>query len=176
MIEKIKQSQRILIIGCPGSGKSTLAISLGKLLNIPVIHLDKLYWKPNWINVSREEFDEKLKLELIKPRWIIDGNFQRTLAFRLQYADLLIFLNFSTEDCLSGYSQRLETSKGKQRIDMTEGCHEEYDESFAMYIKNFNNVNLPVMNNVIAEFSGPVLKFNNRQEVEDFIKQLKIKN
>ena len=40
--------QRIIIIGCGGAGKSTLARKLGEVLDLPVVHLDQLFWKPNW--------------------------------------------------------------------------------------------------------------------------------
>lgn len=39
--------KRIMLIGSGGSGKSTLARELGEKLNIPVYHLDVLFWKPN---------------------------------------------------------------------------------------------------------------------------------
>ena len=52
--------ERILIIGCPGSGKSRLARILGQRLGLPVIHLDQMWWKENWQNVTREEFDSRL--------------------------------------------------------------------------------------------------------------------
>ena len=36
--------KRILVIGCPGSGKSYFAKKLGAFLDLPVIHMDNLYW------------------------------------------------------------------------------------------------------------------------------------
>ena len=75
--------ERIVIIGCGGSGKSTLARRLGELLNLPVVHLDKLYWHPGWVESTDEEFDAKLAAELEKPQWIMDGNFDRTMQMRL---------------------------------------------------------------------------------------------
>lgn len=35
---------RIIIIGCGGSGKSTLARKLYEKTNLPIVHLDKLFW------------------------------------------------------------------------------------------------------------------------------------
>ena len=74
---------RIIIIGNSGSGKSTLAKELAVRLNLPLIHLDKLFWRDNWQHISRDEFDDLLLSELKKERWIIDGNFGRTIPLRL---------------------------------------------------------------------------------------------
>ncbi len=41
--------KKILIIGCGGSGKSTLARQMGEKFALPVVHLDKIYWLPNWV-------------------------------------------------------------------------------------------------------------------------------
>ncbi len=48
--------KRIAIIGCGGAGKSTLARELGKILDLPVVHLDRVYWKPGWEPTPREAF------------------------------------------------------------------------------------------------------------------------
>ena len=49
--------RRVLVLGCPGAGKSTLARSLGEALSLPVVHLDKLWWKSGWVNRTEGEFD-----------------------------------------------------------------------------------------------------------------------
>ena len=85
--------------GCPGSGKSTLARALGKKLQLPVIHLDQLWWREGWENVTKEEFDQALEQELAKSRWIIDGNYSRTMEHRLEKCDTILYLDFNIRVC-----------------------------------------------------------------------------
>ena len=51
--------QRILVIGGSGAGKSTFSVELAKKLNLPLVHLDRLFWRAGWQHVSREEFDNR---------------------------------------------------------------------------------------------------------------------
>jgi adenylate kinase family enzyme len=39
--------RRVVIFGRGGAGKSTLAQGLGKMLDLPVVELDKVYWRPD---------------------------------------------------------------------------------------------------------------------------------
>ena len=80
--------QKILIIGGNGSGKTTFAKKLAQKTRLPLVHLDKLYWKDNWQHVTQEEFDSLLLPELEKDNWIIDGNMKRTLPLRLNSCSL----------------------------------------------------------------------------------------
>ena len=59
-----RMMNRIMIMGCSGSGKSTLSIRLSEVLSIPVIHLDKHYWRPDWVSTPDEEW-HKIVQELI---------------------------------------------------------------------------------------------------------------
>ena len=129
---------KILIIGCGGSGKSTLARALGEKLHIPVVHLDKLFWRPGWVHISRDEFDTVLERELAKDSWIIDGNFDRTIPRRLEFADTVIFLDFNRLVCVAGVLRRIVTTHGTVRPDMGEGCPERFDREFLRWVWNFN--------------------------------------
>jgi adenylate kinase family enzyme len=48
---------KILIIGCPGAGKTTLSHKISEQSNLPITHLDHLYWQPKWIRRDIEESD-----------------------------------------------------------------------------------------------------------------------
>ena len=52
---------KVVVIGSPGSGKSTFARKLRDKTNLPLYYLDMIWHKPNQTNVSREDFDMKLK-------------------------------------------------------------------------------------------------------------------
>ena len=118
---------RIIIIGCGGSGKSTLARNLSKKTNLPVVHLDKIFWKEGWVNISREEFNTLLKEELKKEKWIIDGNYDRTIKERIEMCDTVIYLDYPRMSCLFGVIKRVVSSYGKVRPDMADGCPERLD-------------------------------------------------
>ncbi len=165
--------KRILIIGCGGAGKSTLARQLGEKTGLPVVHLDKLYWKPGWVNSSREEFDAVLEGELVKDRWIMDGNFGRTLPRRLGRCDTVIYLNFSRWACLLGVLKRVLTTYGKVRPDMGAGCPERFDLDFLKWVWNFNKDNREKFQTLLAQAKhANIVTLKNRREVRRFLSGL----
>jgi len=106
---------KIAIIGYSGSGKSTLAAKLGNIYNCPVLYLDRVHFKENWV----ERDDETAKL-IVKEfmdnndSWVIDGNYTNLLREqRLIEADMIIFMCFSRMTCLIQAINRYKTYKGK---------------------------------------------------------------
>ena len=165
--------ERILVIGCPGSGKSRLSRMLGEKLGLPVVHLDQLWWKPGWENVSVEEFDARLEEVLEGEQWIIDGNFSRTMPLRLRHCDTIIYLDYSRWRCLLGMTQRVLGSHGKVRPDMGEGCPERFDWEFVKFIWNFNKDNRVRNNTWIAQAKhAKAIILKNRKEAADFLNQI----
>ena len=165
--------ERIVIIGCGGAGKSTLARRLGEKLDIPVVHLDKLWWKPGWVESTPEEFDEKLAAELEKPQWIIDGNFNRTMPQRLGKCDTVIYLDFSRLACLMGVFKRIITTHGKVRPDMGEGCPERFDVDFLKWIWYYNRNNREGNYRLLNEAEGiGTIVLKNRRMVRRFLRSL----
>lgn len=165
--------ERILIIGCSCSGKSRLARALGQKLGLPVVHLDQLWWERGWKNVTREEFDSRLAMALNMDRWIIDGNFSRTMPQRLQRCDTVIYLDFDRWECLLGLAQRLITSRGKVRPDMGPGCPERFDWEFVKWIWNFNRDNRSRNYTWLAQAKhARAVVLKNRKAVESFLEQL----
>ena len=165
--------ERIIIIGCGGAGKSTLARKLGEVLDLPVVHLDKLFWKPGWVETSREEFDALLAMELAKDKWIMDGNFNRTMPERMKRCDTIIYLDFSRLACLMGVLKRVITTYDKVRPDMGEGCPERIDLEFLKWVWNFNKNKRESYYKLLNEAENvETIVLKNRRAVKLFLKTL----
>jgi adenylate kinase family enzyme len=167
--------ERILIVGGCGAGKSTLARALGQKLNIPVVHLDRLFWQAGWQSVSHEVFDLRLCNTLSEPRWIIDGNFDRTLPERLTRCDTVIDLNYPRRVCITGVLRRVVLNYGRVREDMADGCPEKLDFSFLRWIWMFPKNQRPKVDCLLAqaEKNGViVLHFANRKACRKWLNSL----
>lgn len=165
--------ERVLIIGCSGSGKSTLARALKEKLGLPVIHLDQLWHAPGWKHITREEFDQRLELALSMERWIIDGNYSRTIPQRLPKCDTIIYLDFSRWECLQGVFQRTLSNYGKVRPDMADGCPERFDWDFIKFVWNFNKNNRVRNYTYLAQAKhANAIVLKNRKEVKHFLSEL----
>ena len=70
--------KKINVIGTTGSGKSTFSSLLAKELGFPYIHMDELFWKPNWQESTDDEFIPKIKRVVAGVLWVLDGNYSRT--------------------------------------------------------------------------------------------------
>ena len=77
-------------ISCPGAGKSTFARRLGAVLGIEVIQLDRLCWQPGWVPTPVEQRIPIQEAALQTDRWIVDGNYARTLHLRVAAADTVL--------------------------------------------------------------------------------------
>ena len=165
--------ERILIIGCGGAGKSTLAQQLGEKTGLPVVHLDKLFWHPGWVESAKDEIDAKIRAEMVKPQWIMDGNYNRTLPERVKHCDTIIYLDFSRIACLMGVMKRVITTYGTVRPDMGEGCPERFDLDFLKWVWNYNRDKRERNYKLLNEADhAQTIVLKNRRMVKRFLKSL----
>ncbi len=156
--------KRVLIVGCGGAGKSTLARWMGARFGLPVVHLDRLWWLPGWVERSRAEFDALLAQALAGPAWVMDGNYSRTFARRLRYADLCLYLDVDTATCRQSVQVRAQRYAGRTRPDMAAGCPERIDPEFTQWIENFNANTRPAMLKALRESGVPYKIFTAREQ------------
>jgi adenylate kinase family enzyme len=130
--------ERVIVIGPCGAGKSTASVALGRVLGLPVHHLDRLHWREGWVESSRAELEEALAPVLAGERWLIDGNYGGTMERRLERADTVVYLDYPIRLCLWRALRRMMAFRGRTRPDMTPGCPEHFDPRFFLYIATWN--------------------------------------
>lgn len=74
---------------------------------LPLYHIDMLYHKKDGTHITKEELGEKLKEIFKTDKWIIDGNYQKTLELRINECDTIFLLDFPTQVCLEGAKSRI---------------------------------------------------------------------
>ena len=85
--------ERINVVGTSGSGKSTFARQLARLLQLPYCEMDALFWKPGWKQDSDAEFFRKVEEVCSQPRWVLDGNYTRSLPIKWKSVQLVVWLD-----------------------------------------------------------------------------------
>jgi adenylate kinase family enzyme len=164
--------KRILIIGSSGAGKSTLAKMLGEKTGLKVIHLDKIYWKPNWTEPKADEWRAALAETMRENEaWIMDGNFSGTLDLRVPVCDTVIFLETPPAACVYRVLKRVAFSYRKTRPDMADGCPEQFDWEFLKWIWDFENRSKPKIEKILKQYENEktIIRLKSRRAVENFL-------
>ncbi len=160
--------QKVLVIGCPGGGKSTFARALRDKTGLPLVYLDQIWHKPDGTQILRADFDARLQEILAQDRWIIDGNYLRTMERRLQVCDTVFLLDYPQEVCLAGAAARV----GKPHEDLP-WLEETFDPEFRRWIENFPQKQLPVIYDLLERYrQGRTLYiFHARAEADAWLAQ-----
>lgn len=158
--------RRVIVIGSSGSGKSTFARRLRDITGLPLYYLDMIWHKPDKTNISKEEFDKRLDDILSEDRWIIDGNYQRTLEARLKKCDTVFLFDLPVEVCLAGAKARI----GTKREDMP-WTESELDDDFRQWIVDFPQKQLSEIYGLLEKYNDKnIVIFKSRQEAETYLK------
>ena len=144
--------KRVLIIGSAGAGKTTLARRIGTLLDLPVIHLDRHFWNPGWVETPRDEWTRKVDGLVAGERWVMDGNYGGTIEVRARAADTILLLDYSRLLCLRRVLGRWWSHRGRQRPDLPEGCPETIDAQFLAWIWNYRRRSRPRILDALERF------------------------
>jgi len=164
---------RISIIGGSGTGKTTLAKELSKIYNIPVTHIDGIHHLENWQIRDKKERD-KIILDIVEQeKWIIDGTYKSTLKTRLEKADLIIWLDYSTMAQLKGILTRWLKNRGIEKPEIP-GCKEQMNKKFFLYVLNYNKEKRRyIVDNMNGIDQSKVMVFKKQKDLNKWLKSQK---
>lgn len=117
-----------------------MANFIGKLLDIPVYHLDKIFWKEKG-GIKQDVFIQEQDVILQNKKWIIDGHFWKSKTFdiRLDASDVIIFFDLPKRIIYWRLFKRVLTHYGKERPDMPNGMKTFFDWNLIKYIWNYSS-------------------------------------
>ena len=169
---------KISIVGGSGSGKSTLCNILSKELNLPAIHLDAINYNANWVEVDKNKRDQIITQKSLEEKWIIDGNYNKTLKDRFYKADLIIWLDYSTYMQLKGIFKRYLKTKNNERPEIP-GCKERLTFKFVKYVATYNKKKRHIIEDALKDIPKEKVRIFKKQKdlntwLKDFTKNEKI--
>ena len=172
-IQKLNLGKKVLIIGCAGSGKTTLAKQLSKIIDLPIIHMDNYYWTKNWGRKSDDAWHDIVNELCQQPKWIMDGNYTKTMATRFQHACTIIYLDIPRWKCLLRVMiRRFRLIYNKNRDDIPANCNERMSVEFYRWIWNYPKRSRNNTLELLKNYSEIVYHLKSKQDADAFIKTM----
>jgi adenylate kinase family enzyme len=164
--------ERVAVLGNGGAGKSELARELAHRTDLPVVHLDRLFWRPGWKAGPRDEFRRAVDQAVAADRWIVDGNFVSAGDARFERADTIVFLDLPRLTCLGRVLRRAIRDRRRRRPDLPEGCRESFDWEFLKWIWNFGRDDRPQILQRLEQSNADVVHLSSPAEVRRYVESL----
>lgn len=160
--------QRVAIVGSGGAGKSTFARALGEVTDLPVVHLDRFFWKPDWVETPRDEWRQRQSELFAGDRWIADGNYGGTFDDRFSRADTVIIVARSRLACIASAVGRSARNHGKPV--QAEGCPERFQLAFFRWIWNYDRDSRPRLDAALARHEHlDIVELTSRKAMKEFL-------
>ncbi len=163
------QYRRIMVIGPCGAGKSTAAFEIARLFDLPLFHMDKLNWKPGWVETETLQLRSKVAEVAAHDSWVIEGNYGGTMELRLPRAEAVVYLDYPIPLCLFRIVKRVMRYRGRTRPDMGEGCPEQLNLSFLWYVARWNSGPKPRTEAKLVGHEDKVLHFRHPKELKNWL-------
>ena len=137
---------------------------------MPAIHLDGINFDSNWVEIDKSKRDNIIVNKALEDKWIIDGNYTKTLKNRLERADLIIWLDYSTFALLKGVLKRIFKSINKERPEIP-GCKERFDFNFIKYVITYNKKKRYIIVENLEDIpKEKILIFKNQKKLNKWLK------
>jgi adenylate kinase family enzyme len=153
---------------------------LAELTGLPVVHLDRIFWRANWAAAPRDEARRQLAAAAERERWILDGNFLAEARAgqaepRFDRADTVIFLDLPRRVCIWRVLTRLLRDRGRTRADLPQGAEEGFDLPLLRWIWDYPHADRPRVLELLGQLEArgaATHRLRSRTDVRRFLRSL----
>ncbi|MGK6313801.1 AAA family ATPase [Neorhizobium sp. DT-125] len=170
--DKLRQADRILVIGCSGGGKSTLSQKIARRFGLDYISIDRdVLWLPGWVQREKGEQLRLIRELIAQDRWIMDGTNTSTFDIRVPRSDLVIWVRMARLVNVWGILSRWVKHLGRTRPEMAPGCPERVSWEFFRFVWTWEEKFAPRVLAGLEKYAAdkPVLVLKSRREVRDLL-------
>jgi len=164
---------RISIIGHAASGKSTLASTISKKLNVPCLHIDKLWFeadghrlRPDDIQgkeAARAHIKSNVESFIQQDAWVSDGWYPRAQLLIAKRADQILFLDISLFRRLLNHIRRVFIDQRHKEITWWDELKFIYTLIRRTYSQG------PRMNEFVRGHASKIIILRNYKEVRRYL-------
>ncbi len=113
-----------------------------------------------------------------REEWIIDGMNLRFLEYRVQRAEVILFLDIPRYICFWRIFKRTVQYYGKETPSSADGCYERFNWEFLKFLKwvwNFKKRYSAKIREIFKQYSEKqIYILKSHQEIDAFVKNLKL--
>lgn len=167
--------KRVMIIGSPGTGKSTFAKRLAAKTDLPLQHIDYYYHdSTKRYHADKTAWEAFVLVMISKDKWIIDGNYGKTMAQLMKRADTIIYFDMPRRIAVWGVIKRRIAAFSTTRTDMPIGWKETANWRFLQYVWRFRAKYATQTEQLLANHPGKtIVRFHDHKDVADYLNSLK---
>lgn len=160
--------RRVAIIGCGGAGKTTLAVEVGRILELPVVHIDAHHWRESGARSSG--WPARHRRLVACDAWVVDGMKPGTLAERLERADTVVVLDLPRRTCLRGIVERRIRFRRDPRPELSRPDRVTW--AYLRWVCRFRREVRPTVLAALESCSCAVVRLRSRREIDAFVREL----
>jgi adenylate kinase family enzyme len=166
---EVQQVQRVVVIGPGGSGKSVLARQLATAWDLPVRHLDAVYWGPGWRPTPPEVWRDVVAGLATDERWVIEGGYPEVLDLVLARAQLAVVLDLPQWVILPRLVLRPLRFWERGRGDLPRGLHHVVDRENLSWARHWPDRDRPKVMEALEGFSGQTVVLRSPRAVRTWL-------
>lgn len=133
-----------------------------------MVNLDHHFWKPGWVESSRDEWRQRQSELFAGDQWIADGNDGGTFDERFARADTVIIVARPRLACVASAVGR--TARHHGRAVQAAGCPERFQFAFYRWIWNYERDSRPRLDAALQRHDHlDVVELRTRTSIDEFL-------